>query len=161
MAYLTVNNIKTRFTEDGKEMKYIEFLRKKTNEFISVPITTSLIPIIEWAKENSINNNKYLLPIISDTNVTGEQLNNHITERRKRLNKHMKLIATKLNFPESLLNISCYSARHSYATTMLRNGAQIEKISEALGHASTKTTQIYLESFGVDEISRLNENLLN
>lgn len=161
MAYLTDNNVKTRFSDDGKEVKYIEFLRKKTNEFISVPITTSLIPIIEWARVNSTSNNKYLLPIITDVNLNGEQLNNHVTERRKRLNKHLRTIATKLEFPESLLIISSYYARHSYATTMLRNGAQIEKISEALGHASTKTTQIYLESFGVDEISRLNENLLN
>jgi site-specific recombinase XerD len=160
MAFLTDKNIKTRITEDGREVKFIEFLRKKTNENIAIPITKNMLPIIEWAKANTTNNNKYLLPIITKTKLTGEQLNNHIDRRRKRLNMHLRTIATKLEFPESLLKLSSYYARHSYATTMLRNGAQIEKISEALGHASTKTTQIYLESFGIEEIAKLNENLL-
>jgi site-specific recombinase XerD len=43
---------------------------------------------------------------------------------------------------------------------MLRNGVQIEKISQALGHQNIKTTQIYLESFEIDEMTKLNENLL-
>ncbi len=160
MAFLNEKNIQTRYNQGGTEIKLIEFQRMKTKENIAIPLTAELQKILVWAKSQSTNDHKYLLPIITNPKLTGEKLNNHITQRRKRLNKHLRTIATILEFPEGLLNISSYYARHSYATTMLRNGAQIEKISEALGHTSTKTTQIYLESFGVEEIAKLNNNLL-
>ncbi len=161
MAYLKDSNIKVKNFEGGKEYRYIDFNRKKTNESISVPVTESIKQIIVWAEQNTTNNNEYLLPIITNTKLKGEMLENHITQRRKRMNKHLRTIAERLDFPEGLLNISSYFARHSYATTLLRNGAQVEKISEALGHKSTKTTQIYLESFGTEEIAKLNEDLLS
>ena len=127
---------------------------------LSIPITESLKPILLWANAKTTNDNEYLLPIITNKKLEGEKLNDHITQRRKRLNIHLRTIAEKLKFPEGLLVITSYFARHSYATTMLRNGAAIEKISEALGHTNIKTTQIYLESFGMEEIAKLNEDLL-
>jgi len=160
MAFLTADNIKTKYLEGGKEQKFIELSRLKTNESLSIPITESLKSILIWAKANTTNNNEYLLPIITNKKLKGEKLNNHITQRRKRLNIHLRKLAGNLKFPEGLLVISSYFARHSYATTMLRNGAQVEKISEALGHRNIKTTQIYLESFGMEEIAKLNEDLL-
>jgi len=160
MAFLKDENIKTKYIDGDKEQKYFELNRRKTNESLSIPITENLKQILTWAKMNSTNDGEYLLPIITNKKLKGEKLNNHITQRRKRLNMHLRTITEKLEFPEGLLKISSYYARHSYATTMLRNGVQIEKISEALGHTNIKTTQNYLESFGLDEIARMNENLL-
>jgi site-specific recombinase XerD len=160
MAFLKEDNIKTRYLEEGKEQKYIELNRLKTNESLSIPITENLKPILIWAKAKTTNDNEYLLPIITNKKLEGDKLNDHITQRRKRLNIHLRKIAGNLEFPDGLLAVSSYYARHSYATTMLRNGAQIEKISEALGHTNIKTTQIYLESFGMEEIAKFNEDLL-
>ncbi|GAB3424804.1 tyrosine-type recombinase/integrase [Niabella aquatica] len=62
-------------------------------------------------------------------------------------NKHMKLIATELGIS---IPVTTYVARHSFSTILLRSGANVEFISESLGHSDIKTTQNYLAGFDIE-----------
>ena len=56
-------------------------------------------------------------------------------------------------------HFTTYSARHSFATVLRRQGIDIQYISESLGHASLKMTENYLAGFNKEERMR-NSRLL-
>ena len=56
--------------------------------------------------------------------------------------------------------ISCNFARHTYSTVLKRANVPIAAISEALGHFSVKTTEIYLDSFESETRAEIAKHLL-
>ena len=79
------------------------------------------------------------------------------SESNKKVNKWLKVIAERM---EIEAGIPTRDARHSFATVFKKSGENIALISETLGHAALKTTQIYLDSIKNSQIDRAIKNLL-
>lgn len=100
-----------------------------------------IVPIGEIAlKYLNIYINEYR-PLLNKKNSDYIFLNSRGTPlSRQSLFKKVKLIAIKKNIKTEF---TPHTLRHSFATHMLENGADLRSIQELLGHSDISTTQIY------------------
>jgi site-specific recombinase XerD len=133
------------------------YIRQKTHKKINVLLNNIANSIIQKYVNKNIENG-YIFPIL-DNNI-------HKTEQQKYYRRH-KVLALVNNCLKQIAkdlginaNLTSYVARHSYATVLKKSGVSIALISETLGHADLKTTQIYLDSFDNEQIDKALENLL-
>lgn len=145
MAYLTKNNI-----IDNRLVYY----RRKTNKLIKLPLQPKAIELIQ---KYSKPDNPYLFPVLSAFHKTEQQQRNRIHKVITKVNDRLKAIGEELALP---IELTTYVARHSFATSLKRSGVNTSIICEALGHSSEKVTQIYLDSFGNDQMDDAMKNLL-
>ncbi|MDP2644273.1 MAG: integron integrase [Desulfobacterales bacterium] len=69
---------------------------------------------------------------------SGREMRHHVLESG--LQKAVKRAAHRAGI---MKQIGCHTLRHSFATHMLEDGANIRVLQELLGHADVKTTEIY------------------
>ena len=130
------------------------YIRKKTQKQIKVSLQEQAIKLIQ---KYSMPDNPYLFPILSNFHKTEQQKVNRIHKIIAKVNKSLKEIGERLNIP---IDLTTYVARHSFATVLKRSGVNTSLICEALGHSSERVTQIYLDSFGNDQMEDAMKNLL-
>ena len=101
-----------------------------------------IIPIGDYAYDSLAEYiSKYRLTLIKKENNDYLFLNNHGKKlTRQGLFKIIKKIASEKNIKT---DFSPHTLRHSFASHLLQNGADLITIQELLGHSDISTTQIY------------------
>lgn len=87
---------------------------------------------------------------------TPEEERKKTTQWTKITNKYLKRIGKRLNLS---VNLTTYVARHTAATQLLRSGADLIYIRDALGHSSVDTTEHYLQSLNLEERRKMTAKL--
>jgi integrase/recombinase XerC len=95
-----------------------------------------LLPIVRESLERYLAECPYAAKPSSPifVGVRGEKLNPAIAQR------HLRELRRQLNLPDS---VTPHALRHSFATHLLADGADLRSLQELLGHSSLSTTQLY------------------
>lgn len=130
----------------------IQYKRAKTNNRFII----GLIPQVKTIL-SEFNEPKYLFPILEQKKkMTALEVKKRVKGTNRNINRKLEELGKKIGVE----GLSFNWARHTWATLAKRKGYSIEKISEGLGHSDIKTTNIYLDSFGSDEIDEITQNLI-
>jgi len=109
------------------EQGLIKILGKRNKERL-IPIIPMLLKNLRTYIDNN-SNSKYLFQ-------TKKLKKLSVSTVYRLINKYFRLVSSKVK-------VSPHVLRHTFATHMLNNGADINTIKEILGHSSLSSTQIY------------------
>ena len=132
--------------------KYIYYRRRKTEQPLQIEWRKEMQDILDKYPHNSSD---YLLPIIPEDSPDPHRAYRNAGNR---INRRLKHIAAKAGTP---LPLTLYCARHSWASAAKALGIPIVVISEAMGHDSESTTQIYLASLENSAIDNANSIIIS
>lgn len=153
IAFVDIANLTPVNIIDGR----LVYNRQKTHGVINIPLSEQAVSIIAKYEEYCTYSG-YLFPILDQRrHTTPLQKKNRIHKVCRQVNLTLKKISNELGIK---MPVTTYVARHSFATVLKKSGVNISIISEALGHQSLKTTQIYLDSFENSQIDEAMKNLL-
>ncbi len=126
----------------------LTYRRHKTGQLLRVKIISQIRELIERL---SNEDSPYLLSVIG--NPRKEERKQYESSLR-RVNNALKVIAEMVKLPVAL---TTYVTRHTWATIAKSKNIPVNVISDALGHDSVVTTQIYLASIDSSIIDDANE----
>lgn len=141
----------------------IRFIRSKTSgtsgrsKFIHVSISPQMAEIIQKRGNKATGDGNQYIFKHAKGNEDPMQVSMLTRKAIHKCNDAMKKIAADLGIPP----FSTYSARHSFATILKDNGADILFISECLGHSSLSMTQNYLARYSKEDRLKYSRVLLD
>jgi integrase/recombinase XerD len=142
----------------------IAFVREKTKNTtksnqkpIVVMLNQAIKAIINKWGQKQASPATYIFPVLDDAMDEKEKYQK--TQNFTRfVNQHMKTVAKEAGIGA---DITTYWARHTFTTTIMRQGASIEMASGLLGHQNVATTKSYWAGFEDEAVKKVTDNLLN
>jgi integrase/recombinase XerC len=125
--------INLKVTDVDLKGNLMKVLGKRNKERL-VPLLQSTIAIfVDYFEErnglNNLENNQYVF-----LSKTGSKIYSTLVYRV--INKYLSKVSSKVKKSPHIL-------RHTFATHMLNNGADLNSVKELLGHSSLASTQVY------------------
>ena len=153
ISFIDLAHLKKSDLQDG----YLHYNRSKTHQRITIKWEPQMQALVDKYKHLT-DDSPYLFPFLhnnSDEEKPDYQLYHNAESR---ITYHLKKLKQQLGIQG---NLTLYVARHSWATAARDHHHPISVISEALGHDSEATTQIYLRSIQTSEVDKLNAEMLS
>lgn len=116
LSYVDMQGLRREDVMMRGDNMYLRAKRVKTGEVYYTPVLPAAREVLEKYD--------YKVPMISN----------------QKMNKYLHDIERMLDIP---VPMTCHVARHSFATLMLSYDVPVPVVAKMLGHASTKTTEIY------------------
>ena len=160
ISFIDLAHLRKTDLRDG----YLHYTRSKTGQRLSVRWEKDMQAIVD-KYQSQTSSSPYLFPFLvsEEPNHEKEPQDRQQEENRlyhnaeTRIAYHLRKIGARIGIKGAL---TLYVARHSWATVARDSQVSISVISEALGHHSESTTQIYLRSIQTSEVDEANAKIL-
>ena len=160
ISFIDLAHLRKSDLKDG----YLHYTRSKTRQRLTIRWEKDMQELMEKYQAQTASS-PYLFPFLIDD---GNRSQDKTIDKKKeevrlyhnaeaRISYHLRKLGDKIGVKGKL---TLYVARHSWATTARGNDISMSVISEALGHHSETTTQIYLNSIKSSEVDDANAQIL-
>ena len=161
ISFIDLAHLRKSDLKDG----FITYTRSKTGQRLSIRWEKDMQDIVDKYQAETASS-PYLFPFLANSDTQRKNKttpNNRQDELRlyhnaeSRITYHLKKLGAKIGIQGKL---TLYVARHSWATAARDHNISLSVVSEALGHNSEVTTQIYLRSIQSSEVDDANAKIL-
>ena len=160
ISFIDLAHLRKSDLKDG----YLHYTRSKTGQRLTIRWEKEMQEVLEKYQAQTASS-PYLFPFLVDA---GNKSHDKTIDKKQeevrlyhnaesRISYHLRKLGAKIGIKGKL---TLYVARHSWATAARDNNVSISVISEALGHDSETTTQIYLRSIKSSEVDDANAKIL-
>lgn len=130
----------------------IRYTRRKTGQQLIIQVEPCIRRIIDRYGANDL---PYIFPILVEDSP--ERCYQHYEKALNYYNRCLKKLSALLKLS---VGLSFYVARHSWATAARHHRVPLAVISAGMGHASERTTQIYLGALENSVIDAANRSII-
>ena len=160
ISFIDLAHLRKSDLKDG----YLHYTRSKTGQRLTIRWEKEMQELLEKYQAQTASS-PYLFPFLVDA---GNKSHDKTIDKKQeevrlyhnaesRISYHLRKLGAKIGIKGKL---TLYVTRHSWATAARDNNISISVISEALGHHSETTTQIYLRSIKSTEVDDANAKIL-